>query len=595
MLEEALKKNEKSPQQQQQQPAEVALLALQFLESQLPAGGASAETRFFRLFVPLCSAVFGPILLDKEVLYRHGEGGWMSAQYAWSRNVSNNNASSSALGGNRRPPTSSSVGIAHHRIQTSSSSSSTLDDFQADPVFRLLLGASNNKANNNPSLITAISKEATFAFPLHFNALPKTTRDAWMALVEASLSGQSVNVNPSICSPNTARLLGEMSRRRPSEQTELIEYRARQMAPRRNENYSTISPQTAPPHLFQSPMASQHTPGFYSPTSSAAAATTATSPVATAAATTTTPSNKMDQEPKVIFGMLEYYLILFLRYPHAVPVPKSSSTTPAPQGYTHSSQRRTSSTSTPSSSRPSTRREPVPYGERLYVALFRNYVKHFLPWERDENRHINFSSSSIATTSTAGNRNDSEFFLRATIALWMETQGQVKSTRAMVESMLLQRRRHHHHPAHENVDFLNLNASYDLIQVVAYDPPPQLIQQCLRYLIAQVISDPTLHAQVVAISSSGQLQQRQQQRAGETTPGGVSLSSSSPPSLSSSCWSLTSALTALQQPFYNIIRTNLRYAAIHSSDSPFFSALSLWLLWLEPWNVKECKCRLLRM
>jgi hypothetical protein len=164
--------------------------------------------------------------------------------------------------------------------------------------------------------------------------------------------------------------------------------------------------------------------------------------------------------------------------------------------------------------------------------------------------------------------------------------------------LLLQRRRHHHRQVTtagaQEADFFNLNASYDLVQVVAYDPPPQLIQQCLRYLIAQVISDPTLHSQVMAIASG---QQQQQQRAGET-PGSsssvVQLLSSS--SLSSSSWILTSSMTALQQPFYNIIRTNLRYAAIHSSESPFFSALSLWLLWLEPWNVKECKwCVVVRM
>ena len=50
-------------------------------------------------------------------------------------------------------------------------------------------------------------------------------------------------------------------------------------------------------------------------------------------------------------------------------------------------------------------------------------------------------------------------------------------------------------------------------------------------------------------------------------------------------WSLPPALALLQQPLFNFIRSSLRFAPIHSGMS-FHSALSIWLLLLEPWNSK---------
>jgi len=48
---------------------------------------------------------------------------------------------------------------------------------------------------------------------------------------------------------------------------------------------------------------------------------------------------------------------------------------------------------------------------------------------------------------------------------------------------------------------------------------------------------------------------------------------------------LTPQMHMVQPSFYNYIRVVFKYAPLHLSDSAFFTALSAWLIWLEPWNV----------
>jgi hypothetical protein len=40
---------------------------------------------------------------------------------------------------------------------------------------------------------------------------------------------------------------------------------------------------------------------------------------------------------------------------------------------------------------------------------------------------------------------------------------------------------------------------------------------------------------------------------------------------------------------YNYVRTGLRYGPIHVTNSSFYAALDLWLLWIEPWNTVQRK------
>jgi hypothetical protein len=474
MLEEALN-NEKHP------PAETALAMLSFVQVELSAGGAAAEARFFRLYGPLCDRIFGPILSSKEE-FRHKDGGWLSTQNAWNRNPSTVPS--------REP-------LASHAHMTRSSTGS----LDTDPIVKLLgtCGKPTSIEQPPPTLIEAISSEAQnrpgvgFRLPLH--ALPKSTQDAWLALLEAAVGGKPADLSSS---ENHTRLLGSILRKSPEEQSELLVYR--QKSARKQQ----VQPLQLSPRGFHSPMMKK----------------------------STTPEKKDEEEfqPNAMLSMLEYFLFVFMRYPLAAPVPK------APPAYAMSSRSVGLSGS----------RTKDAYGDSVYYHLFRRYMRHFLPYEREEDRYIAFSNSTRESAS--------ELYLRIIIALWLESHARVAPTSKVVQSIADRKLR----AGIMDVSVYDLNVSYELVQA-KYEPPPQLVQRCLRSLVVHLVLDPALSNTIVEQS------------------------------LGSSKWCLGSSMTAMQQPLYNYLRTTLRHASIHASDSPFFAALNMWLIWLEPWNLTQCK------
>jgi hypothetical protein len=477
MLEEALN-NEK------QAPAETALAMVSFVQVELSAGGAAAETRFFRLYGPLCDRIFGPILSTKED-FRHKDGGWLSMQNAWNQNPS-------TVPSLREPLRHQ---IASHTHMTRSPTTS----LDTDPIVKLLgtCGKPMPKEHPPPTLIEAISSEAQnrpavgFRLPLH--ALPKATQDAWLSLLETSMGGKPAQFSSS---ENQTRLLGSILRKPPQEQADLLLYRQKSARKRQ------VQPLELSPRGFHSPMMKKQT----------------------------TPEIKDEEEhpPNAMLSMLEYFLFVFVRYPLAAPVPK------APPAYGMSSR----SVSVPGS------RKKDAYGDSVYYHLFRRYMRHFLPYEREEGRFIAFTELT----------RESELFLRVVIALWLESYARVTPTSKVTQSIAERK----HRAGIMEPPMYDLNVSYDLVQAT-YEPPPQQVQRCLRSLVVHLVLDPAISNTIV-----------------EQT-------------LSSSKWCLGSSMTAMQQPLYNYLRTTLRHASIHASESPFFAALNMWLIWLEPWNLTECK------
>merc|ERR1712176_1378333 len=57
--------------------------------------------------------------------------------------------------------------------------------------------------------------------------------------------------------------------------------------------------------------------------------------------------------------------------------------------------------------------------------------------------------------------------------------------------------------------------------------------------------------------------------------------------------SLTMSMKFIQECLYNFLRMSLRYSPMlycsYNGNSPFFDALDIWLLWLEPWNFETTK------
>ena len=415
MLEEAVK-NDKS------NPGDLALGLLQFIQNELPAGGSSAETRFLRMYIPICDRIFGPIL-DAKDKYKHADGGWMSVSSpSWYRSTS------STSGSGNRIVTSPSLG------GSVSSVGSTNARFERDPVAKLLgtASASSKEADPQPTLIEAISKESanrpSVGFPLQFHALPENLQQAWLALLDASLNRLA---SPPLekCSTQTQRLLMDLVRRPPMQQEELLTFKQSKVEKKEAVTpLMQLSPRRFPP---SSPVAT-HTP---------------------------VKDSQKPADPKVIFGMLEYYLFLFMRYPLAVPVPKSSISTTAAGVNTHRI----------SVSRGGTFKRSDTYGERLYSYLFGRYLKHFLPYN-------------VYNGPTDLSR-DSELFLHIIISIWLESQGRCQPT-----SMVVHRR------YRDDVSELNLKSSYDLVQV-SYDPPYMQVQNCIISLVTHLILDPSVEVQ----------------------------------------------------------------------------------------------------
>ena len=240
----------------------------------------------------------------------------------------------------------------------------------------------------------------------------------------------------------------------------------------------------------------------------------------------TPKTDQQENSPNLILSMLEYYIFLFIRYPMAAPViPRQS------QSQAHFGSYPLANTVQ--------RRPETPYGERIYATLFHRYLRHFLPHGRPSQTVGAFSPEN----------KESEFFLRAVVAFWLETHARPVSTFKAHQGVvgLLNR---NGSTLSQSAD---LNMSYDLT-IGKFEPPPSIAQVCLRRLVTHVVAD--------SIILDGQ---------------------------SSQVWCLSPAMTILQQGFYNYIRSTFRNASIHQQSSVFYTALNAWLIWLEPWNVNHGK------
>lgn len=182
----------------------------------------------------------------------------------------------------------------------------------------------------------------------------------------------------------------------------------------------------------------------------------------------------------------------------------------------------TTSSSSSQRSLGGSRRESEPYGDTMYFFLFGRYLRHFLP---------HFKNGPLSK--------DSELFLRIVVSMWFESQGRCQTTEDVLK-------RHFRGDAATGA---NLSLSFDLVQL-KYDPPFMQVQKCLLSLVKHLILDPALEV-----------------RDGPN-------------------YALTPAMSLLQESFYNYVRATFRRAPVHSTQSPFYSALDMWLLWLEPWNVR---------
>jgi hypothetical protein len=480
MLEEALSSPTSSP-------AEAALTFISFLEVDLAAGGAAAESRFFKLFSLLCDRFFGE--LSKEEGFGHAVGGWLGRHVKWERpNASLPSPHRPRMP--RRPPTSSNL-------------------VETDPVVKLM-GASSitiakaSELQQQPlTLIEAFAKEAehrpNVRYPFPFEAFPKPTQDAWLAIIEEALHGTPAREKS--VSENSIRLLGSLLRVKPLEQVSLRQYQQHKSQLKGQHRSMQLSPMQFQTRQPMSPLVTQ---------------------------TPTVPIKEKDTSPNISLSMLEYYLVMFLRYPLASP-----STLNQPD-----------STKTVRSGLPvpPTSRKTELYGDSVYYQLFQEYTEYYVPSHIPRGHSFGFPAL----------QRPSELFVRIIVELWLEGQNSALWPTANAVKTFQERR-----PQSP----IDLDTSFDLVRT-SYSPPPFQIARCLHKLIARAVSDGAI-LDIARDMGSGYR---------GTDP-------------EITCLSPT--MEILQLPFYNYIRSAFRHASIHTVQSPFYAALNDWLVWLEPWNIRH--------
>ena len=500
MLEEALSSNTFPP-------ADSALAMLSFVRYELPAGGANAEARFFRLFSLLCDRLFGPMAGAKEN-YQHEIGGWLSRNLKWSRPVSSSS---------RSPPVPGAI------------SSATTQSIDYDPVVQLLASIEALKAqkdNDLPTLIEAISSESEhrpgIRYPFPLLALPKPTQQVVLELIKSTMTGKPLDDS---LRENAVRLFGSLLLVRPQDQGNLKTYEQKQAMKEEHKRPLSLSS-----GLSLSPRIN----------------TATSSPVNT---------DQSEVSAKIMLSMLEFYLFTFIRYPLAAPLPSASRQSQAPPP-------------NPAMSSPGTnrvinqyRKSTMPYGDQVYLHLFRGYLKHFLPLGAGLGPFLGFSNAS----------RESELFLRIAIEFWFEGQLVIPSTRKAVES--LQKRRSRPGSADDATLNVTLALSYDLVDT-KYDPLHSQVQRCIRSLVNHVVKNPEIPR------ASQEFSEVSRSRAA---------SGGSDASGQSDFWCLPPSMTILQPSFYNYVRVSLRYASVHVGRASFETAFDSWLVWLEPWNVEMRK------
>jgi hypothetical protein len=360
-----------------------------------------------------------------------------------------------------------------------------------------------------PTFIEAISgntearRGVRIQYP--FYALPKPTQDFVLKMLQSALDGSIVDES---MSSNAFRLFGGLLRVPPRDQSEL------RRVLQANMRTSKVEQQRSRPLALS--------PGGASPLSFS----------------TNKPMDldkkKAPATPQIMLNMVEYFLFTFFRYALATP----PTTNPAPQGHHRGHAGITR------------HRVSSPYGESVYMHLFRCYLMHYLPAHEQGKTFLGFPKLST----------ENEVFLRILIELWLCHGMEVMPIQKSAENLLERRKKNGN--TSETVD---LESAFDLVKVVKYEPPPATVQKCLKSLVAHTIKDPNVAPAIMDCSDV----LKKQDGSGIALP-----------------WCISPSMTVLQQDFYNYVVVSFRQAPIHVTGSPFYSALESWLLWLEPWNVE---------
>jgi hypothetical protein len=276
---------------------------------------------------------------------------------------------------------------------------------------------------------------------------------------------------------------------------------------------------------------------------------------------TTTTAAVANSEPNIELTMLEYYLLIFLRFPLANQEWEIQLQDHLRRmGYGGSN---------------------IAYGQRVYSHLMTSYMNYYLPHgvHRPDGSSSNYN---VGTTSVvecgASLDRTAELFLRLVIELWIE--GQV-SPPTLTDAI---QRYRNGRSAFLSTSSSTLSSSFnptlrdslELTQPLKTSniSPPSQIQIGVLNLVRHLVSDVTVRTMVKNASTLCQYRQTQER------DGGVSGDDDN----AKISWCLPPAMSTIQPSIFNYIRLGLACGSIHDRRSIFHRALEAWLVWIEPWN-----------
>lgn len=605
-------------------PSDAALALLSFLRDELPAGGISAEKRFVNLFPLIIDRAFGelirpqsrispdgssspaasgnitspggstylspaaspsptklasisassPTICSEDKSYQHAFGGWLTLTYAPKPTGA---ASSSA-------PSSSPLLQQQQRVES-------LDN---DPIVKLLRAPTSKQISDDesysqlmqqltqPSLLDALSSESIhrpqikFKFPLaglsslfsdgliqdwkkcylqeldKANAMQATAHRGGAhhrGAFGSSSSSTATATSDATAASTIEGLVGKENATKllylllngPNEQVELKNYFQSGGNVLQQKHLNQISsPQGAA--FFTTPMKQQQQQMNTPRTMSFGG----------------TPSSL--NEPNIELTMLEYYFLIFLRFPLANSEWES-------QLQDQLRRMRYGSAATA-------------YGQRVYFHLMSSYMNFYLPhgvYRPDSGSGNSGVTEGIVERRTPPLDRTAELFLRLVIEFWVEGQ---MSPPTFTEG--IQRYRNGRSAflltSSSTSSSSSLNPTLrDSLELTiplkeSYNPPTSQIQIGVLDLVRHLVSDVTVRYMVKSVSIVCQRRQTQERE------GVITTTSTEVP------WCLSTAMSTVQPSIFNYIRLGLACGSIHDRRSIFHRALETWLVWIEPWN-----------
>jgi hypothetical protein len=552
MIEQALKSKDSSP-------SEISRALISFFAQEFPLGGTASEHRFVQQIFPmLIQRLFGPSSVQSCLIFRSGEIGQEEIdlmESAWFMQSRQWRTAVNSVGSNKSYSTYVHAGPPK---------------LDSDPVVQLLSPPSNliHTPSNTPapsslddasrplSFFQVITEDSTelpldivksAQYPVKFSDLSFHFQQALLlsVLKESNLGNEIICSGKVTSSGSNAMNLVELLSVPFSTQKDLVsnlKLMLQQIYSSHQHYYSgvTVSSLSSP---------SRNVPMFDSMLSPRKGSGVVTN------------INSLEDHSQIQLNLLEYYAFMLVRCPFVMgeitnigklaSAGAKSTTSTGTYGY-----------------RPSYK--AASYGEKVYLHLLKDYIQFFFPHVFEETR-----------TPESFDRKKSEMILRIMIEFWLERH-KYASTKDALENTSSE------YSKSGDPGKFSLGDSFDLAELLPvgqnwnmnttiltrqpYVASCRQVYKSIRTLVDNLVCDPDISKNC------------QRKNAGVKYQQGQILEDSNEPG-----WPIPLFQTIIQPSLYNYIRTGLRYGPVHVTNSSFYQAMDLWLLWIEPWNVTRRK------